>query len=130
MQIAIIVICCLMPCIGLVLGLLMLMKGKSKLTDGTKPGGLPGKVQLSFGRVILCVAFAELVLTLAVLFLAPVTGTKPKLILTILVVTVQYATAMILIFVLNARMPHSPRKKQEKDELQESVQDVEQNEWK
>ena len=129
MQIAIIVICCLMPCIGLVLGLLMLMKGKNKLTDGTKPGGLPGKVQLSFGRVILGVAFAELVLTLAVLFLAPVTGTKPKLILTILVVTVQYATAMILIFVLNARMPHSPRKKQEKDELQESVQDVEQNEW-
>ena len=130
MQIAIIVICCLMPCIGLVLGLLMLMKGKNKLTDGTKPGGLPGKVQLSFGRVILGVAFAELVLTLAVLFLTPVTGTKPKLILTILVVTVQYATAMILIFVLNARMPHSPRKKQEKDELQESVQDVEQNEWK
>ena len=130
MQIAIIVICCLMPCIGLVLGLLMLMKGKSKLTDGTKPGGLPGKVQLSFGRVILGVAFAELVLTLAVLFLAPVTGTKPKLILTILVVTVQYATAMILIFVLNARMPHSPLKKQEKDELQESVQEVEQNEWK
>ena len=130
MQIAIIVICCLMPCIGLVLGLLMLMKGKNKLTDGTKLGGLPGKVQLSFGRVILGVAFAELVLTLAVLFLAPVTGTKPKLILTILVVTVQYATAMILIFVLNARMPHSPRKKQEKDELQESVQDVEQNEWK
>ena len=38
MQIAIIVICCLMPCIGLVLGLLMLMKGKNKLTDGTKPG--------------------------------------------------------------------------------------------
>lgn len=130
MQIAIIVICCLMPCIGLVLGLLMLMKGKNKLTDGTKPSGLPGKVQLSFGRVILGVAFAELVLTLAVLFLAPVTGTKPKLILTILVVTVQYATAMILIFTLNARMPHSPRKKQEKDELQESVQDVEQNEWK
>ena len=130
MQIAIIVICCLMPCIGLVLGLLMLMKGKNKLTDGTKLGGLPGKVQLSFGRVILGVAFAELVLTLAVLFLAPVTGTKPKLILTILVVTVQYATAMILIFVLNARMPHSPRKKQEKDERQESVQDVEQNEWK
>lgn len=130
MQIAIIVICCLMPCIGLVLGLLMLMKGKNKLTDGTKPDGLPGKVQLSFGRVILGVAFAELVLTLAVLFLAPVTGTKPKLILTILVVTVQYATAMILIFVLNARMPHSPRKKQEKDERQESVQDVEQNEWK
>ena len=130
MQIAIIVICCLMPCIGLVLGLLMLMKGKNKLTDGTKLGGLPGKVQLSFGRVILGVAFAELVLTLAVLFLAPVTGTKPKLILTILVVTVQYATAMILIFVLNARMPHSPRKKQEKDERQESVQDVEKNEWK
>ena len=130
MQIAIIVICCLMPCIGLVLGLLMLMKGKNKLTDGTKPDGLPGKVQLSFGRVILGVAFAELVLTLAVLFLAPVTGTKPKLILTILVVTVQYATAMILIFVLNARMPHSPRKKQEKDERQESVQDVEKNEWK
>ena len=130
MQIAIIVICCLMPCIGLVLGLLMLMKGKNKLTDGTKLGGLPGKVQLSFGRVILGVAFAELVLTLAVLFLAPVTGTKPKLILTILVVTVQYATAMILIFVLNARMPHSPRKKQEKDERQESVQDVEKIEWK
>lgn len=130
MQTAITVICCLMPCIGLVLGLLMLMKGKKKLTNGAKPGSLPGNVQLSFGRVISGIALAELVLTLAVLFLAPVTGTKHKLIMTIFLVTVQYATAMILIFVLNARMPRSPRKKQEEDKQQEGTPDAEENEWK
>ena len=128
MQIAITVICCLMPCIGMVLGLLMLSKGKKKIQGTAKPGSLPGNVQLSFGRVILGIALVELVLTLAVLFLAPVTGTKPRLIMTILLVTVQYITAMVLIFVLNARMPHSTRKSQEKDETQESASHTDEKE--
>lgn len=128
MQIAITVICCLMPCIGMVLGLLMLSKGKKKIKGIAKPGSLPGNVQLSFGRVILGIALVELVLTLAVLFLAPVTCTKPRLIMTILLVTVQYITAMVLIFVLNARMPHSTRKSPEKDETQERASHTDEKE--
>lgn len=115
MKIAITVICCLIPCIGMVLGLLMLLKGTKRKTE-TKPGTLPGSFLVSSGRLILILALAELVITLLVLFLAPVTGTKPRLMMTILLVTLQYISAMILIFVLNARMPHDSGKKQDKNE--------------
>lgn len=119
MKIAITVICCLIPCIGMVLGMLMLFKGTKRKTETkseTKPGTLPGCFLVSSGRLILILALAELVLTLLVLFLAPVTGTKPRLMMTILLVTLQYISAMILIFVLNARMPHDSGKKQDKNE--------------
>lgn len=76
MKIAITVICCLIPCIGMVLGLLMLFKGTKRKTDA-KPGTLPGSFLVSSGRLILLLALAELVLTLLILFFAPVTGTKP-----------------------------------------------------
>ena len=116
MNTAITAVCCLIPCIGLVLGILFCVKAARRAQTEQKPGAMSADVLRMAGRRILPVAIAELVLTLLVLFLVPVTGTKPRLVMTILLVTVQYATAMVLIFIINARMPHSANKKEQTKE--------------
>ena len=116
MSTAITIVCCLIPCIGLVLGILLCAKASRRTQTTQKPGAMSADVLRMAGRMILPVAITELVLTPLVLFLVPVTGTKPRLVMTILLVTVQYATAMVLIFIINARMPRSTQKKEQTEE--------------
>ena len=116
MNTAIIAVCCLIPCIGLVLGILLCVKAGRRIKTEQKTGVMSADVLRMAGHMVLPVAITELVLTLLVLFLVPVTGTKPKLVMTIFIVTVQYATAMVLIFLINARMPHSTSKREQTEE--------------
>lgn len=119
MNTAITAVCCLIPCIGLVLGILLCVKAARRTQTEQKPGAMSAEALKMTGHMILPAAVTELVLTLLILFLAPVTGTKPRLVMTILLVTVQYATAMVLIFMINARMPHSTKKKEPTEETEE-----------
>lgn len=104
MNVAVTVICCLIPCIGIVLGLMFLQKGKQQNPKDSGTGKPSAALSGAVGVRILLVAAVLLVVTILVLVLAPMDTAKIRLVTAILLVTAQYVTAMVLIFMINGML--------------------------
>ena len=109
MNTAVTVICCLIPCIGIVLGLMLIQKGKKKKESGGEISGPSAKLLKAAGVRILIVAAVLLIAAILVLALVPMNTPKSHLVTAILLVTAQYAAAMVLIFMISG-MLHKDRK--------------------
>lgn len=104
MNTAVTVICCLIPCIGIALGLMFMQKGKKKKEMAEAPGGMSSGRLIAIGTRILAVAAVVLAITVLVLSLVPMDTARTRLVTAILMVTVQYAAAIGLIFSINAML--------------------------
>ena len=113
MNTAVTVVCCLIPCIGIVLGLMFMQKGKKKRVNNTDAAGPSAALLSEVGVRILVVAAVLLVLTMLVLALAPVSAGKTRLVTAILLVTVQYVAAMVLIFMINGMLRKDKEQRKE-----------------
>ena len=111
------VICCLIPCIGMALGLMFIQKAKKKKADDVISGP-SDTVVTAVGRRILITAALLLVVTVLVLAFVPAATPKARLFTAILVVTMQYAAAMVLIFCISS-MLHKDRKNRTHTEKKE-----------
>ena len=110
-------ICCLIPCIGMALGLMFIQKAKKKKADDVISG--PSNAVVSAAGVrILITAAVLLVVTVLVLAFVPAATPKARLVTAILVVTMQYAAAMVLIFCISS-MLHKDRKNRTHTEKKE-----------
>ena len=117
MSTAMTVICCLIPCIGMALGLMLIQKAKKKKADDAASG--PSNAVVSAAGVrILITAAVLLVVTVLVLAFVPAATPKARLVTAILVVTMQYAAAMVLIFGISG-MLHKDRKNRTQTEKKE-----------
>lgn len=113
MNTAITVVCCLIPCIGIVLGLIFLQKSKGKKTEGTEISGPSAKLLKAVGVRIVATAAGLLTLTVLALAFVPMETPKSRLGALALLVTVQYGAAIALIFSANGmlRKDQEQRKK-------------------
>ena len=111
------VICCLIPCIGMALGLMFIQKAKKKKADDVISGP-SDTVVTAVGRRILITAAVLQVVTIPVLTFVPAATPKVRLVTAILVVTMQYAAAMVLIFCVSG-MLHKDRKNRIQTEKKE-----------
>ena len=111
------VICCLIPCIGMALGLMFIQRAQKKQADDviSRPSDT---VVTAVGRRILITAALLLVVTVLVLAFVPAATPKARLVTEILVVTMQYAAAMVLIFCISG-MLHKDRKNRTHTEKKE-----------
>ena len=101
------IICCLIPCIGIVIGCMLTHNGKKK--ESSSMSGASGAVVKAAGSKVLAASVVLLVVAVLVLTLVPISTPKTRLVTAILLVTVQYAAAMVLIFVISG-MLHKDKK--------------------
>ena len=116
MNTAFTVICCLIPCIGIALGLMFMQKGKKKKEMTEASGGMSSGLLIAIGTRILALAAVLLVITVLVLSLAPMDTPRTRLVTAILMVTVQYAAAIGLIFSVNGMLKKDKMKRKETQE--------------
>lgn len=113
MNTAVTVICCLIPCIGMVVGVMLLQKAKKKAAKETDTAGPMPQLMKRVGTRILIVAAVLLAVTVLALMLVPMNTAKFRLITAILLVTVQYGAAMVLIFVVSGMLQKDKKQRNE-----------------
>ena len=116
MQIIVTVICCLIPCIGLALGAMLLQKGKK--AKESKISGPSAEFYKKAGKCIAAAAAVFLAVSVVVLLATPVDTAKSALVTAILLVTAQYGAAMVLIFLISG-MLHKDKKRRTEVEKKE-----------
>lgn len=113
MNTAVTVVCCLIPCIGIVMGLMIMRKGKMKKEMDGVPGAMSSGLLIAIGTRILTVTAVLLVLTVLLISFVPTDTARMRLVTAILMVTVQYAAAIGLIFSINGMIKKDKVKRKE-----------------
>lgn len=95
------VVSCLIPLAGLVIGLYFLSLGKRRMDQAPDPRRVSGEKLMRIARRALLVAGVCLILTLVITLLASGLTHKGRVVTAILLVSVQYIAAMVLVLTIS-----------------------------
>lgn len=120
MNTVITIVCCLIPCIGLILGLMIRQKGNKRKKKGDLPGAPSAELLCAIGMRIFVTAVILLLITVLVLWLAPADTGKARFGMAVVIVTVQYAAAMVLIFMVSGMLQKDKAKRIEREQKKDA----------